>query len=171
MVDSSTVAFGLVALIGAFLGGRWMFIRPKILELQTQANDLVKKQYSSFEALLDNRKKSDRDPQQGLNIAALYFQFVKIRDSLYRFYKSNKKHEALDLTTIISLVLLGIINYPFQSLVSNVPTNQIGVSIMFLHVTISMYLIMFSFIFLVSSLRQINKIENQLGIGQPNLNP
>lgn len=168
MVDPSTVAFGLVALIGVFLTLRLTFIRSKILALQTKTDELVKQRYAEFENLLGKRRKADRDPQQGLNIVTLYIKFVKLRDDQYVFYTQNKKHEALDIVGIISFILLGIINYPYVNIP---PANNVEIAIMFIHIMASMYLLVFSFYFFISSIRRINKTENQLGIGRKQPTP
>jgi len=171
LVDSSTIAFGFATVIGVFLTARLTFLRGKILDLQKKANELADQTYVEFEALLYSKKKQDRDPEKGINIAEIYFKFIKIRDHLIDFYKRNKRREGVDIASIITLVLFGMMNYSSTSLESNTNPNDVGSSIIFIHIIITMYLTAFSFFFFIQSLRQINRIENQLGVGQSHPNP
>lgn len=163
MTDSSVIAFGIAAIVGAFLTIRFTFIRSKILELQRNAKDLVDKKYSDFEALVYSKRRDDRDPQQGLNMAALYFKAMEIQNGLFNFYKRNKRHEWIDISAIILLILAGIINYSSISFQINPAID----AIIGIHLVATFYLVSFSFSFFIQSLRQINKVESQLGIGQP----
>jgi Kef-type K+ transport system membrane component KefB len=93
--------------------------------------------------------------------AILLSELLKIEERLYRFYTVNKWHEGIDIAGIVSLITFVLMDYPLSAF------EDTTITVFQIHVLVIGLLIYTSFVFFLSSLREINKTESKLGVGKP----